>query len=188
MFVPLIGSSLFHKENKNTIYFMLLAVCGLFILGCYPNERVYYNNGVACSASNRRSNEWRYYSIELGTPDFPYNGSPSIDIHTPDLIEFTSDSITTNDILDIKNKSVLGMIAIENTPNVGKWHESAKQILCGSYLSFVIEKDKVLQIKISNGGKFRVNGTEHWFELPCSENAIVEVFGNPERTFEWFRE
>ncbi len=82
----------------------------------------------------------------------------------------------------------MDMTPIENTPFVGLWPQSTKEIDCGPFLSFVVSRNKILQISIMRKGKFRLRGTQKWYKLPCQENDLVEVFGKPTKTYEWFRE
>jgi len=59
--------------------------------------------------------------------------------------------------------------------------------ICGSFLPFVIENEKILQIKIMHNAKFKMYNNDKWFNLPCTENEIVQIFGKPDRIHEWFR-
>ena|GEM_PF-6866367 len=186
--MPVIGLPLFQRESKNKICFLILVMCGYFIFGCSPNERIFYKNNIACSASNRNSEDWLYHLVELGTPNSPYNGQPVIDVDIPGVVAFTSDSITREEIMNIAGARLLDLGPAKSTPKVGLWPEYAKEVYCGPYLSFVVDEEKILQVAIMHKGRFKMHGTEKWYELPCSEDEIIEVFGKPDRTFEWFRE
>lgn len=157
-------------------------------MGCSPNERIFYKENIAASASNRGGGDWSYYTVEIGIPDKPYNGNPVFDIFVPEIGEFTSDLVSLGEIRNIKEIIVQESLPIESTPHVGAWPKSAKKVFCGPFLAFVTEGDEILQIKIMHSGRFRLNGTEKWFSLPCTEGELVEIFGRPDRTYEWFRE
>lgn len=173
---------------KQLLISIIFVICGGTVIGCSPNERVFYKGNIACSASNRNSEQWEYYTAEFGVPDMPYSGSPVFEISIPGLEPFMSNSITTEDIANITNVKFRKILAIENTPNVGRWSKTAKRLYCGSYLSFVIVGNKILQIKITHNARFRMIHTDKWYNLPCTESELIEAFGEPDKTYEWFRE
>jgi len=67
---------------------LCITLCALLILRCSPNERIFYKNGIACSASIRSSEQWDFYGVEIGTPNNPYDGRPALDIKIPGIGKF----------------------------------------------------------------------------------------------------
>ena len=173
---------------KQILCFFVLAICVGGVLGCSPNERIFYKDDIACSASNRGSKEWEYYTVEIGTPNRPYGGKPELDFKIPGIGEFRSNSVTMDYLLNIKDIKIRETLPIESTPKVGSWPKTAKKLICGSFLSFVIEDEKIVQIKIMHSAKLKMHNEDKWHSLPCTENEIVEIFGKPDRIYEWFRE
>lgn len=173
---------------KNIVSVSFVFIFGIFFSACSPNTRIFYIDNIACSASNEDTGEWSYYWIEIGTPNKPYKGKPAIDISVPGVSEFKTSTISIEEIRKITGAKVSDMPAIESTPQVGLWPKSVRQIDCGPYLSFVVSNNKILQIIIVHKGKIRRSGNSKWYELPLKEKDIIELFGKPEKTYEWFRE
>ena len=173
--------------KKNISFLILLIFFGL-AWGCSPNERVFYKDNIACSASNRGTDEWQYYRVEIGNPDNVYKGGPVLDISIRGVGKFQSDAVPLKSIKGSNEIEVQEIYPTETTPQVGQWPASVTKIMCGPYLSFVVDGDRILQILIVHKGKLRISGTEKWYKIPCTEDEIIEIFGEPDRTYEWFRE
>ena len=141
-----------------------------------------------CTASNRRSEEWRYYRIELGTPSNPYKGIPALRIRSKEGAEFRTDQITATNVLSIENIQNTPLWAWStSSPPFEPWPLGTEKYETGSAM-FFIASNRIVQIMLVHSGQFQVVGDENWHSLPCTENDIMSVLGKPDKIYEWFRE
>ena len=167
---------------------ILVAVCLVATLCSCVNERVFYKGRTVCTATNCYTNDWRYYRIELGMPSEPYAGVPALCIRPAGGKEFRTDGLTVLDVVagDGLSKTQF-CIPKSDSPPFDSWPANTEEYRAGSAV-FVVSSNRVVQITLAHSGEFQLVGETKWHRLPCAETDIREVFGPPERIYEWFRE
>ena len=167
----------------------MLAAAGVIItLYSCTNERIFFKGNVVCTATNRYTNDWRYFRIELGTPSRPYVGAPALRIRSPNKIEFQSDEISVSEVLSRNGiKKMPFCTPTSASPPFDSWPPNTQEYHDGS-ISFAVTSNSVIQIMLVHEGEFQVVGQDRWYSLPCSEKDIRDAFGNAERVYEWWRE
>lgn len=172
---------------KYQLQAVLLFIALFMLISCTANERVYYKGNVTCTASNRNSKEWVYYRIELGDTTDNFIAQPVMMVRLKNGIEFRTDKITVENIENLINCEY-DIFVFDSTPPFSSWPESAKSINCSNFIKFVINDNRICQIKLMHQVEFRPIGARKWYSLPCKESDIIEVFGEPDKFYEWFRE
>jgi hypothetical protein len=145
------------------------------------NQRVFYKGSTVCTATNRHTNDWRYFKIELGTPSKPYAGDPALWIRPKDGAEFRTDQVTVTSILSRPGVKVAPFrVPVSDSPPFEPWPAGTEEYRAGSVV-YVVTSNCVLHIMLVHSGEFQKVGEDRWHSLPCTEQDIREVFGSPDR-------
>jgi hypothetical protein len=152
---------------------------------------VFYKDNIVCTATNRYTNDWRYFKIELGMPSKPYAGIPALYIQSAGGEEFRTDEITVSNVPTrdgvIKKRFHVPTVPTTSSPPFEPWPPNTEVYRAGS-LNYAVTSNRVIQIMLVHSGKFRLVGETSWHHLPCTEEDIQQVFGSPDHIYEWFRE
>lgn len=154
-----------------------------------PNVRWFEKGNAKFWANLQSKSDRNYHILEIGNPEKPYNGIPSLYIQIPKkkliLLNTEGDKIKS---LGGRVKKAQGEFPVD-------WPDGAEKIYLGSY-TFIVYKNKLLSFSA------RHLGTEYWeniaprigkkeqgpfYKFPLNENEVRYLLGKPDKITDFFR-
>ena len=169
----------------------ILTACLLFAAGCAtPNLRVWHNANLKATGAIGSRGDAVYYSVCIGTDEFPYDGRQAFAIRLPSGVLLSSDDFAESTIRPIALALLkTGDSIIRHDPKRGRHRYFLEGV------GFEYEGDQLVTLDISRvwfkekgcipAIAKTASGTFHPFPVP--EKHLNEIFGPPDKTEDSFR-
>lgn len=161
---------------------LLLGVLGGVLCGC-NNVREFYKGNVALYGHSDALGRSRYWAIEIGTPQAPYDGQPPLGVQLP------SGRIVS--LRGVTPTVARGSAKDERAANTvdPAWRNGEQQILSSPYTWTFLQNSLVsLYLTGHSQTKARIGRDDGGplYQLPLSYDEAIKLFGRPDRVYDHF--
>ncbi|MCZ7591511.1 MAG: hypothetical protein M5U15_04865 [Kiritimatiellae bacterium] len=141
-----------------------------------PNYRVFKSGNITAKGSIDRSGATRYYSLEIGTLEYPLNEEQAFSIRARDGVVLKSSDFVYQTISSLaeQRKAVNGEDGVVNFFLSGFTFVFRDEKLVSFRASLIKLRDESYTPEIGN-----VEG-KSFFSFPISESVLVDMFGEPD--------